>query len=101
MTTGTFQPGDYTAEEVQALVTCWDSVRLYKHRLAVLIRVADLERCVRKLPHKERQAIVLHGMMGYTCQDIADGVDVTGEAVRLRYHRGLVRLQLLMNGHGW
>jgi hypothetical protein len=73
MTTGTFRPGDYTAEEVQGLVWCYLSVCMYKHRLPVLLRCADLERCFPRLPTQEREAVALHGMMGHSCESIGDG----------------------------
>lgn len=86
--------------EVLNLVLNWDTVRHYKHRQAVLVRCADLEVGLRKLPRPEREAVFWHGMAGMTQRDASKLLGVGETTIRRRYHRGMGWLLLLMNGCG-
>lgn len=98
MSTASFPTGDYTAAEVHALVLHWATVRDYKHRMPVLVRCADLEVAVRKLPYSERQAVIWYGVIGHTHAEVAKLVGVSEKTAWARWHRGLGYLLTLMNG---
>ncbi|HXX29818.1 MAG TPA: RNA polymerase sigma factor [Myxococcaceae bacterium] len=61
-----------------------------------------LERTVRaalaRLPHAQREAIVLHRFEGLSFAEIADVLGLTESAVKVRAHRGYVQLRVLL-GH--
>lgn len=53
----------------------------------------DIERLVGRLPTKQRQAIVLHHLMGLTEKEMAHGLGASLLAVRQRKHDGIEKLR--------
>jgi RNA polymerase sigma-70 factor (ECF subfamily) len=59
-----------------------------------------LEKAVRvalaQLPVQQREAIILHRFEGFSFSEIAETLGLTESAVKVRAHRGYVRLRRLL-----
>ncbi|MGI5857637.1 MAG: RNA polymerase sigma factor [Candidatus Merdivicinus sp.] len=53
----------------------------------------DLQRAVRARSPGEQQCIWLHGVYGFTFEEIAECYDLTASAVKSRWYRGLYRVR--------
>lgn len=90
--------GRYEPAEVAVLVAEYHELRELKRKHWILVRLADLEAAVRRLPLPEREAVVLYGLLHRPSTEVADLLGVTHPTVRARFWRGLERLVVLMNG---
>lgn len=89
--------GSYTQDEVETLVEEWAALR-ESRRPFIRVRLMDLERSIPRLTLPLRQAVVLHGQLGYSQRVVADLVGCSQPTVRRRYTNGLEQLMTLMNG---
>lgn len=87
----------YDLDEVTALVEEFLELR-DSSRAFVRVRLMDLDRSVPRLPLPLRQAVVLHGMYGYSLRDVGQLVGVAHQTVLRRYQNGLTQLLSTMNG---
>jgi RNA polymerase sigma-70 factor, ECF subfamily len=55
-----------------------------------------VERALRQLPESQRLAIVMHRFQNLTFAEIAESLDLTESAVKVRAHRGYQRLRELL-----
>lgn len=93
----TMRSGRYTPEEVTVLVEEWATLR-YNRRPSIRVRLMDLERSIPRLTLPLRQAVVLHGQLGFSQRVVADLVGCSQPTVLRRYANGLEQLMTLMNG---
>jgi RNA polymerase sigma factor (sigma-70 family) len=49
-----------------------------------------------QLPHQQREAVVLHKVEGFSFEQIAEQLQITATAARIRAHRGYERLRELL-----
>lgn len=89
--------GSYTADEVSTLVEEWASLR-ESRRPFIRVRLMDLERNIPRLTLPLRQAVVLHGQLGFSQRVVADLIGCSQPTVLRRYANGLEQLMTLMNG---
>lgn len=89
--------GSYTADEVEALVEGWQELR-ESSRPFVRVRLMDLERSVPRLTLPLRQAVVLHGQLGYSLRAVGQMIGASPMTVLRRYRNGLEQLLTTMNG---
>ena len=57
-----------------------------------------VQRALQQLPESQREAIILHRFEGMSFGEIAQTLDLTESAVKVRAHRGYVRLRVLLRG---
>ena len=60
------------------------------------LQLRDLERAIGKLPHEQRQVILLVGLEGMAYEEVAKVLKVPVGTVRSRLSRGRDQLRLLM-----
>lgn len=94
--------GRYSEEEIEALLEGYPELVYQKHRPAILVRLADLERALARLGRNqrerdERKALVLTRVIGLTNEDAAALLQVSRTAVNKRARAGLERLYSLLN----
>lgn len=63
-----------------------------------VIRDQTVQRALKQLSHDQREVIVLHWFEGLDFQEIANIVDASLSAVKVRAHRGYERLRALLGG---
>jgi len=90
--------GRYTPEEVEALVEGYAELIYLKHKPAILVRLADLERAIRVLPQKSREAVLLYGLLGHSNEAAGRILGISERAVRKRYASGLEDILHTLNG---
>ena len=93
----TMRSGKYTQDEVATLVEEWAALR-ESRRSFIRVRLMDLERNIPRLTPPLRQAVVLHGLIGFPQRTVAQLVGTTQPTVGRRYVNGLEQLMTLMNG---
>ena len=89
--------GRYTLDEVSTLVEEWATLR-ESRRSFIVVRLMDLERNIPRLTPPLRQAVVLHGQLGYSARVVGEQVGASHQTVLRRYTNGLEQLMTLMNG---
>lgn len=57
---------------------------------------ARIERAFEQLPAQQREAVLLHKVHGMSFEQIAEALDVTPTAARIRAHRGYEKLRELL-----
>lgn len=90
--------GRYSPEEVSVLVGEYMELRELKWKHWILVRLADLEAAVRRLPLPEREAVVLHGLLHLPSREAGRLLGISHTTVRDRYWRGLEHLLTILNG---
>lgn len=68
--------------------------------LVVLCRLADLRAAVVHLSPKQREAILLTGILGWSNTATADALGISEAAVRQRFEHAVERLTEIMNQGG-
>ncbi len=66
--------------------------------LRTLLTLVDIDRCVARLPLKEKQAILLCGQAGLTMRTAGVLVGVNPMTMYRRYRSGMKRLVTYLNG---
>lgn len=96
---------NYRKSEVTGLVTRY--VELLEKQgthtdgaLAVLCRLADLRAAVVHLSPKQREAILLTGILGWTNTTTAEALGIDESSVRERFNHAVERLTEIMNRGG-
>lgn len=88
----------YSVEEVRALVEGYEELRPVRHKLWILVRLADLDTALWHMPPKEYQAVLLCGLLGMSYRAAGDALGVSHETMYTRTERGLVWLTAYLNG---
>lgn len=94
---------NYSTAEVQSLVEEYGRFRALKGvesdaRLYHLVRLADLDKSIRRLPPKEYQAVLLCGLLEIATRTAGQLLGVSGETMRKRLLKGLEWLTNDLNG---
>lgn len=94
---------NYRASEVQAYIEDYEELREKRDTkpgapLRTLLCLVDVDRCVARLPFKEKQALLLVGKAGLTTRTAGVLVDVTAMTMSRRYRTGMERLVTYLNG---
>lgn len=90
--------GSYSLEEVEALIEGYAELVHLKHKPAILVRLADLERAVKALAQKPREAVLLYGILGFSNEAAGRFLGISEAAVRKRYRHGLDYILTNLNG---
>lgn len=90
--------GSYTEEEIEALIEGYAELMYKKHRPSILVRLADIDRALRRLNQRERAAVVLTGIIGLTNEAAGQLLSISEAAVRKRYRRALEAMYVFLNG---
>jgi DNA-directed RNA polymerase specialized sigma24 family protein len=98
MTTPAFRRANYGSAEIQTLVEEYWELRELKRKHWILVRLADLEAAVRRLPLPLREAVVLHGVCALPTRRVGEMVGVSHSTVQARYRAGMENLSTLING---
>lgn len=93
----------YPARRVKTLVELYQTLRYVKDTkpgrpLDLLCQLADLDVAVRKLGPIEYVSVLLHGLMGYTQDEVAEMLGVNQSTVLRRYERAMEVLKDTLNG---
>jgi RNA polymerase sigma factor (sigma-70 family) len=88
----------YSDEEVRALVAHYNTLKYRRHRPWIQVRLLDLEVGLTALPTREREALVLYGILGYTQRQVASMMGVSQRTVGRDIERAIVKLVERMNG---
>lgn len=91
---------NYTAAEVKALVELYAELREKKdthHGLRYLVLLADLDRAIYRMPPKEYQAVLLHGLLGHTVRNAETLLGVSRSTLEDRYQAGIEWLTNYLN----
>lgn len=59
---------------------------------------AAIEKAFEQLPAQQREAVLLHKVHGLSFEQIAEALDITPTAARIRAHRGYEKLRELLEG---
>lgn len=89
---------NYTYDEVRALVENYDGLSHRRQRLWLLVRYADLDKAVRRLPRRERDVLVLHGFYGLSQEETAKVLGIHQTSVGRIYVRALPKVVRWING---
>jgi len=89
---------NYTLEEVEGLVEMYEEVEAIKGQLWVLVRYADLDIALQKIPPVLRQAVLLIGIFGVDTRWAGDVLGVPHVTMWRRYRMGLQWLTNRLNG---
>jgi DNA-directed RNA polymerase specialized sigma24 family protein len=93
---------NYSLAEVQGLIEEYDVrlERLSTHPAGLpnLVRIADLDIALGKLADKYWGVVLLHGLMGYTQQEVGRFLQISQQAVAKRYRQGVEELHHYVNG---
>ena len=90
--------GRYTEKEIEALLEGYAELLYKKHRLAVLVRLADIDRALRILNRREREALVLTEIVGHTNEAAGRLLGISEAAVRKRARRAVEAIYDFVNG---
>lgn len=66
--------------------------------LAILVRLADLDRAWKSLPPHELQAVLLHGLIRLSPHRVGFLLGVSDETIYKRYEAGLTSMTNYLNG---
>lgn len=86
----------YSSEEVEALLEGY--IELDRNKLWILVRMADLEKHLSKVPPKYLEALFLLGIMGCSTRMAAEMSGVSHSTIWVRYTRGVMYLTEKLNG---
>ncbi len=89
---------NYSLDEVRALVEHYDALNHKREQLWLLVRFADLDKALRRLPGREREVLVLHGIYGLSTRQTATQLGIHHSTVGRAYLRGTARLTRIING---
>jgi DNA-directed RNA polymerase specialized sigma24 family protein len=89
---------NYTLEEVEGLIEMYEEVESIKDQLWVLVRYADLDISLRRMPPKYYEATLLVGLLGFDLRWAGKQLGVSHDTVWRRYKRGLEWLTNNLNG---
>jgi DNA-directed RNA polymerase specialized sigma24 family protein len=90
----------YTEEEVRALVEFYEHLRelaLDPNRDWFATRI-DLDAALEQLPAKFWEAVLLHGLIGFSLIETAQLLQISHQAVSKRYRHGLDEVTYIING---
>ena len=93
-----FGRGNYTEEEIEALVEGYAELMHRKSRPSILVRMADIDRALRVLNRRERDTVFLTGVIGLTNELAGQILGVSESAVRKRTRKGLETIFHFLNG---
>jgi DNA-directed RNA polymerase specialized sigma24 family protein len=93
-----FPRSNYTLDEVEGLVEMYEEVESIKDQLWVLVRYADLDIALRKMPPKLYQATLLVGLIGLDTRWAGKQFGVSHDTMWRRYRMGLEWLTNQLNG---
>ena len=94
---------NYSNREIKWLIEEWEELHGKKGtdggRLLLLLKMADISRCMRRLSRKEREAVLLCGVLGISTRSAAILVGVSSpQTMNNRYRHGLASLARHLNG---
>lgn len=89
---------NYSYEEVRALVENYDGLAHLKGKRWLFPRLVDLEVAVKRLTDKQREVVVLYGMIGLSQDEVGEILGIAQQQVSRRYLRALVSLTKTING---
>ena len=91
----------YSVNEVRGLIEGYAELRerkgTYGGRLAILCRLADLDKAIYRLPPKEYQAVLLYGQLGHTVRDAEVSLGVSKSTLHRRYESGIAWIVQYLN----
>lgn len=88
----------YSEEEILVLVNDYDELSYLRSKSWVQVRLMDIDRAFKALRPKEREAVLLCGMVGLTVRSAGKLVGVDFTTMFRRYVRGLDYLARYLNG---
>lgn len=96
--------GRYSHEEVESLVEGYEELRqardTSRRGLRILHGLLDMDRALRALTHKQRQVVVLSGLLGFNYRQAAELLGISPSTARRRYLHTLESLTEIMNRGG-
>lgn len=93
-----WRKGNYSLEEVTALVEGYEELRWCDTKAWVLVRLIDLRRAMARLTREHREAVVLCGLHGLSTRVASPLIGVSHTTVAKRYNQGLNTMVKYMNG---
>lgn len=92
----------YSRAEVQRVVEAWDVLHerkgVYGHPLLILCQLADLQKALPRLSYKEREIVLVCGIVGLSVRAAEKFLGVNYRTAARRYARALEKLTIYMNG---
>lgn len=96
------RPSRYRPDEIKALIEGYAELREAKDTtprgLRFLVTLADLDRAVKRMPPREYQAVLLHGLLGHTVRAAEVLLGVQRSTLDDRYQAGIAWLTNYLNG---
>lgn len=89
---------NYDLDEVTVLVEEYAELTFKRHKSAILVRLIDLERVLKRLSRPHYTAVLLCGMVGLTTRTAGTLVGVSKDTMHRRYQRGLREIVTYLNG---
>jgi DNA-directed RNA polymerase specialized sigma24 family protein len=88
----------YTELEVVTLVENYEELNDLRSKAWVQVRLMDIDRAFAALRPKEKTAVLLCGLLGFTVRTASALVDVPLATMWRHYQRGLVNMASYLNG---
>lgn len=93
---------NYSNREIKWLVEDWEELREIRGtdsdgRVLLLVKMADVSRCLPRLSRPYREALLLCGMYGISTRTAGELVGVSAVTMNKRYKRGLESLSRYLN----
>lgn len=90
---------NYNEDEVRVLIEDYEELdALRATRSFILVRLMDIDRALKVLPPKEREALLLCGQIGLTMRTAGAILGVSAQTMSNRYNHGLGNMARFLNG---
>lgn len=90
--------GIYSENELIELVDNYMVLRHMKHRSSIHVRLMDLEVAMRRLPRRQFEAVLVHGILRFRQEIAAESLHLSQQAVSKRYRQGIEQMLYTLNG---
>ena len=92
------QRGNYSIEEVTALVEGYEELTSLRHKAWIQVRILDMWRAYSQIPREYQAAVLLMGFLGMSSRNASPLAYVSHSTVARRYASGLSAMMSKMNG---
>ena len=94
---------NYTEETIHHMIRQYSALKALRdtkpgRRLDTLLRVADLDRALDRLPMDLWRVMLVHGLIGVPQEEAAQELSISQQAVSKRFRRAVEEVHYYMNG---
>lgn len=89
---------NYSDDEVRTVTEEREELDGSRHKTFILVRLMDIDRAWHNLPPREKEAVLLVGMLQLPLRQAANLLSASHQTVWRRYNRGLEYMAHYLNG---